>query len=83
MRVIVDNIMSTQTNDAIFNSSLNFLVTVAEDDSGHNYLKDTPNFSEGKAKLKHICAHNQSSTIITYLFKQPLITYWYIRQALK
>ena len=48
--VIVGNILATQTNDAVFNSSLNFLVTVAEEEQGHAFLKACPDFAKGEIR---------------------------------
>ena len=45
--VVVLNILSTETNDAVFNSSLNFLVTMAEDEAGHKHLRRAERFAEG------------------------------------
>jgi hypothetical protein len=58
--VIVDNILNTQTNDAVFNSSLNFLVTVAEDEVGHKYLGAAPDFPKA---LNHILLHTTSPEV--------------------
>lgn len=46
--VVVDNVLGTQTNDAVFNTSLNFLVAVAEDEPGQQFFKKCNDFPKGK-----------------------------------
>jgi hypothetical protein len=45
--VVAQNVLSTQTNDAVFNGSLNFLVTIAEDEMGHEILRKSSLFPKG------------------------------------
>ncbi len=55
--MVVQNILSTQTNDAVFNSNLNFLIAIAEDESGpgHRFLKQVVEFADGKKKKSWVC----------------------------
>ena len=60
VKVIVGNVLSTQTNDAVFNHSLNFLVTLSEDESGHKFLQECKDFPKA---LNHILVHTTSPEV--------------------
>ena len=59
--VVVENIIATKTNDAVFNASLNFLVCVAEDEKGHPSLLKCSKFPQA---LNHILIHTTSPEVI-------------------
>ncbi|TRY64288.1 hypothetical protein TCAL_10250 [Tigriopus californicus] len=58
--VIVENILTTKTNDAVFNASLNFFVVVAEDDRGQEFLRKSSNFANA---LNHVLIHTTSPEV--------------------
>jgi hypothetical protein len=58
--VVVANVLGTQTNDAVFNATLNFLVTVAEDEPGHECLRKCEDFPKA---LNHILIHTTSPEV--------------------
>ena len=60
--VVASNVLSTQTNDAVFNATLNLLVAVAEapESAGRRFLSDCPEFP---LALNHVIVHTTSPEV--------------------